>query len=88
MRQGIDYDLIEHNDEQWAISYQGIEFILDELAFDEYQDELDEASVAVKIKYTIISDTKPVDKEDFDEIVGEIVHDVLETMDKEQDIEK
>ena len=83
MKQGVDYDLVEHGEDQWSILYQDIEFVIDELSFDEYEDENIPQEVEAKIKYTIISDNKPEDTEEFDTIVGYIVQSILEDMSQE-----
>lgn len=86
MKEGVDYELSEYKEDQWSILVDGIEFIIDEILFDEDDKSLD--NMNAKIKYTVISDKKPKDVSIFDDLVGEIVCDILENMSNNTDKDK
>lgn len=92
MKQGVDYDLIEYGEDQWAFLYDGVQFLVDDIRFEEYIGDDGEELCTAKIQYTVISDKKPFDVEEFDAVVGDIVENSIESelakKIEEDDIEK
>jgi hypothetical protein len=84
MIQNVDYRLSEYTDERWAIDYDGIQFIIESIKFDEENGD-DGAAALATINYTVISEKKPTCSTTFDVIVGDITSSILQDMVENKD---